>query len=125
MIRVRASFALLAALLMTACGGGPTEPSDYEFGRADVYVRDTDGQPVNGVPVRLDRRDGGREDEGGLTGSFSQPGYYFFLKTTGQYRIVITVPAGYTLAPNQQASIDMQFQRDQVQTFTFVLWRQS
>lgn len=108
---------------LAGCGGSPTEPSDYEFGRIDVYVRDTAGQPINGVPVRLDRRDGPTEDTGGASGSVGLPGYFFFLRTSGQFRVVITVPAEYTLASNQTSSIDVQFEREVTKTVNFVLQR--
>ena len=111
----------LAIIRMTGCGGSPTEPRDFEFGRADVYVRDAAGQPIDGVPVRLERLNGQTEDPGGVTGSVGAPGYYFFLKTTGQYRVVITVPAGYALAPGQAPTAPVTFSRNQVQTFNFVL----
>jgi hypothetical protein len=113
----------IAIALLVSCGGGPTEP-DFEFGRIDVYVRDTSDQPINGVPVRMDRTNGQTEDAGGTTGSVGLPGYYFFLKATGEYDIVITVPAGYTLAPQQSATRRIRFQRNQLQTLTFVLQRE-
>jgi hypothetical protein len=112
----------LAALALAACGI-PTEPEDFEFGRVDVYVRDTDGQAVNGVPVRLDRRTGQVEETGGTTGTVGLAGYYFFLKTAGDYRVVITVPNGYALAANQSASADVSFVKDQTKTVNFVLRR--
>lgn len=121
---MRTANALLFALaiaLLTGCGGNPTDPRDFEFGRADVFVRDTAGEPINGVPVRLERTNGQTEDPGGLTGSVGQPGYYFFLKTSGQFRIVITVPAGYSLAPGQSATAPVTFSRNQEQTINFVL----
>jgi hypothetical protein len=108
-------------LVMSACGPGPTEPRDFEFGRADVYVRDTAGQPVNGVAVRLERSNGQVEDAGGPTGSVGLPGYYFFLKTDGAFRIVITPPAGYTLGEGQAASVPFTFSRNQVKTVNFVV----
>lgn len=111
----------VAIVIVTGCGGSPTEPRDFEFGRADVYVRDAAGQPINGVPVRLERLNGQTEDPGGLTGSVGAAGYYFFLKTSGQFRIVITVPSEYALAPGQSATAPVTFSRNQVQTIQFVL----
>ena len=108
-------------LVLTSCGGGPTEPRDYEFGRADVYVRDAAGQPINGAAVRLERLNGGIEEAGGLTGSAGAPGYYFFLKTSGEYRVVITPPTGYTFATGQESSARVVFSPDQVRTVNFVL----
>ncbi len=120
----KASLSLITALvLLTSCGGSPTEPRDYEFGRADVYVRDTAGQTINGVPVRMDRLNGQTEDAGGLTGTVGLPGYYFFLKTGGEYRIVITPPAGYELEPGQSTTAAVTFRREQVTTINFVLRR--
>jgi hypothetical protein len=110
----------LVVVLVAGCGGGPTE-ADYEFGRIDVYVRDSANQPVNGVTVRMDRSNGTTEDAGGLTGSVGVPGYFFFLKTSGEYRIVITPPAGYELAPGQSASAPVTFTRNQTRTVNFVL----
>lgn len=112
----------LALLVLVSCsGGGPTEPSDYEFGRADVYVRDDSGAPVNGAAVRLDRPNGQTEDAGGATGSVGLPGYYFFLKTSGDYRIVVTPPAGYTFQSGQTGTANFTFVRNQTQTINFVL----
>ena len=111
-----------ALFLLQACGGAPTEPRDFEFGRIDVYVRGTEGQPIDGVTVRLMRRNGGVEDEGGPTGSVGLPGYFFFLKTGGDYRVVITVPAGYT-TDSLGTSRDVTFQRNVTRTVTFVLIR--
>lgn len=113
--------ALVVLLFLAACGGVPTEPSDFEFGRVDVYVRDGAGQPVNGVAVRLDRLNGETEDSGGMTGSVGLPGYFFFLKTTGDYRVVITPPAGYELASGQSATAPITFARNQTKTINFVL----
>lgn len=108
-------------LVLTGCGGGPTEPSDYEFGRVDVYVRDASGQAINGAAVRLERLDGGIEDPGGASGSVGLPGYYFFLRTAGEYRVVVTPPTGYTFATGQESSVRITFTRDQVRTINFVL----
>ena len=110
-------------ILLTGCGGAPTEPRDFEFGRVDVYVRDTADQPINGVPVRLDRLNGQVEDSGGTTGSAGLPGYYFFLKTGGEFRVVITVPSGYEPAPGQTTTPSVVFSRNQIQTLTIVLRR--
>ncbi|HEX7155156.1 MAG TPA: hypothetical protein VF618_27050 [Thermoanaerobaculia bacterium] len=112
---------LLALVVLASCGGGPTEPRDFEFGRADVFVRDPAGQPINGVPVRLERTGGQVEDAGGVTGSVGLPGYYFFLKTSGDFRIVITPPPGYELAAGQTASVPFTFTRNQLRTINFVL----
>ncbi|HYO77322.1 MAG TPA: hypothetical protein VE010_12735 [Thermoanaerobaculia bacterium] len=120
MSRINVALSLLL-LLSIGCGGAPTEPSDFEFGRIDVYVRDTDAQLVNGVQVRLDRRSGGVEDPGGATGTVGPAGYYFFLKTTGEFRIVITPPAGFVLGPNQSASVDVEFAKNQTKTVNFVV----
>ena len=122
-MHLRNAWFLLAAIvfLFSNCGGSPTEPSDYEFGRADVYVKDGSGTAINGVMVRLERRNGEVEDPGGQTGSVGLPGYYFFLRTSGDFRIVITPPAGYTLAPGQTASRDFTFRRNQAETVNFVL----
>lgn len=111
----------VALLILAACGGGPTEPSDYEFGRIDVYVRDAAGQPVNGAAVRLDRMNGGTEDQGGVTGSAGLPGYYFFLKTDGEYRLVVTPPAGYQFASGQLGTQVVQFTRNQTKTINLVV----
>ena len=113
----------IGLIFLASCNGVPTEPSDFEFGRIDVYVRDTADQPVNGVAVRLNRTNGQTEDAGGTTGSVGMPGYYFFLKTSGQYDVVIAVPDGYTLAPQQSTVSRVEFARNQVQTITFVLRR--
>jgi hypothetical protein len=117
----KAILCALALLIAAACGGGPTDPSDFEFGRVDVYVRDAAGQPVNGAAVRMERSNGQTEDAGGLTGSVGLPGYYFFLKTSGQYRIVVTPPAGYAFAEGQAGSIQVTFSRNQTQTVNFAL----
>jgi len=111
----------VALLLAAACGPGPTDPSDFEFGRIDVYVRDAAGQPVDGASVRMDRLNGQTEDAGGLSGSVGLPGYYFFLKTSGQYRIVVTPPAGYAFAEGQAGSVQITFSRNQTQTVNFAL----
>lgn len=113
---------LLCAVLLLHCGGGPTE-ADYQFGRIDVYVRAEAGQPVDGVGVRLERNDGRVEDAGGLTGTAGLPGYYFFLRTSGSFRIAIAVPSGYALAPGQAASVPITFRRNETQTVTFLLQR--
>ena len=113
----------IGLLILTSCGGAPTEPRDYEFGRIDVYVRDTADQPINGVPVRLNRTNGQTEDAGGMSGSVGLPGYYFFLKTSGQYDVVITIPDGYALAPQQSTTKRIEFSRNELQTITFVLRR--
>ena len=121
---IRSRIALLVAVcLFAGCGGAPTEPGDFEFGRFDVYIRDEAGQPIDGVRVRLDRPNGGIEDEGGLTGSFAIPGYYFFLRTSGEFLVVIIPPAGYQPAPGQQTSVRMTFTRNQLKTINFVLRR--
>ncbi|HYK04155.1 MAG TPA: carboxypeptidase-like regulatory domain-containing protein [Thermoanaerobaculia bacterium] len=117
----KAALCAVALLLAAACGPGPTDPSDFEFGRIDVYAKDAAGQPVNGAAVRMERLNGQTEDAGGLTGSVGLPGYYFFLKTSGQYRIVLTPPAGYTLAEGQAASVQVTFSRNQTQTVNFAL----
>jgi hypothetical protein len=119
----RTPVVLALALLVLALGcGGPTEPKDFEFGRADVFVKDTDGQPVNGVPVRLERRSGGVEDAGGLTGSVGLPGYYFFLQTgSNNFRVVITVPSGYEVTAGQSAAVDVSFQNEETRIVNFVL----
>ena len=108
-------------LILASCGGAPTEPRDFEFGRVDVYVRDTTGQPVNGVAVRLNRTNGQTEDPGGMTGSVGLPGYFFFLKTSGQFDVVINIPDGFSLAPQQSTVTRVEFSRNQLQTITFVL----
>lgn len=111
----------LALLVLFGCSGAPTEPSDFEFGRADVYVRDDAGAAVNGATVRLEQLNGQVEDAGGLTGSVGLPGYYFFLKTSGSFRIVVTPPAGYTFQSGQTGTVPVTFSRNQGQTFDFVL----
>lgn len=108
-------------LVLTSCGGGPTEPSDFEFGRVDVYVRDAAGQAINGAAVRLERVNGQVEDPGGATGSVGLPGYYFFLRTSGEFRVVVTPPTGYTFATGQESSVLITFNREQVRTVNFVL----
>ena len=115
--------AVVALFAFVACGGFPTEPSDYEFGRADVYVRDAAGVAIDGANVRLDRMNGQVEDQGGLSGTAGLPGYYFFLKTSGEYRIVVTPPAGYEFAPGQTNPVVIRFSRNQTQTINFVLRR--
>lgn len=119
---MRSSLAVLALIVFASCGS-PTEPSDYEFGRVDVYVRDTSGAAVDGVAVRLDRTNGAIETAGGLTGTAGPPGYYFFLHTKGDFRVVITPPTGYELAPGQSASVPVTFVKDQTRTIDFVLTR--
>lgn len=115
-------FLLLALFVFAGCGGGvPTQPSDFEFGRVDVFVRDAAGQAINGVPVRLERSGGQVEDAGGVTGSVGLPGYYFFLKTGGDFRVVIVPPAGFALAEGQTASVPVTFTRNQLRTINFVL----
>jgi hypothetical protein len=123
MTPARVFFLVAAIAFLVSCGGGPTEPSDYEFGRADIYVRDDAQQPIDGVAVRLVRPNGQTEDPGGATGSVGVRGYYFFLETSGEFDVIITVPAGYTLAPQQTAARRIQFQRGQLQTVNFVLQR--
>jgi hypothetical protein len=113
----------LLILLVAGCGGSPTEPSDYYFGRMDVYVRDTAAQPINGVPVRLERTNGQVVEDGGVTGNAGLPGYTFFLRTAGDYRIVITVPAGYVLADGESVTRAVTFRKDQTDTVNFVLRR--
>ena len=78
---------------------------------------------MNGAAVRLDRTNGQVEDQGGLTGSLGLPGYYFFLRVSGSFRVVVTPPAGYQLAPGQNASVDVRFERNQQMTLNFVLRR--
>jgi hypothetical protein len=115
-------FAVLVVFAASSrCGGAPTEPRDFEFGRIDVYVKDTTGAAINGVPVRLDNRNGTTEDAGGTTGSVGLPGYYFFLRTSGRFRIVITVPSDYELAPGQTAAVDVEFERNAVRTVNIAL----
>ena len=114
----------IVLVVLTGCGGEDfLGPEDFEFGRLDVYVRDTDQQPINGVAVKLNRPGGQTEDAGGATGSVGLPGYYFFLKTSGQFDVVITVPDGYSLAPDQQTARRIEFAKNQQQTVTFVLRR--
>jgi len=120
-LRTFLALAVLIAVTAVGCGGIPTEPSDFEFGRIDVNVHDTDSQPVNEVPVRLDRKNGQRQDDGGKTGSIAIPGYYFFLENPGDYRVVITVPTGYTLAPGQTSTVDVSIAKNQTKTINFVL----
>ena len=123
MTRIPFLLALTLVCLTVGCSG-PTEPDDFEFGRVDVYVRDAAGAPINGVPVRLERRSGGGvEDAGGVTGSVGLPGYYFFLRNSSStsFRVAITVPSGYALEPNQSSSIDVAFAIDQTRTVTFLL----
>lgn len=121
MLKIRIYVCFVVLFAMAGCGGGPTEPSDFEFGRIDVYVRDTSGQAVNGVTVRLVRPNGQIEDAGGQTGTVGVPGYYFFLKTGGDYRIGIAPPAGYELAPGESATTPVTFARNQTKTVNFVL----
>jgi hypothetical protein len=122
MMRTRHQLTLLVAIvLLAACSPSPTE-ADYEFGRADVYVRDTESQPVNGVQVRLLRTSGAVEDAGGMTGTAGLPGYFFFLRTSGEFRIEITPPSGYELASGE-ASIPFTFARNVTREVTFTLRR--
>jgi len=116
-------FCIFVLFVLTGCGFSPTEPGDYDFGRIDVYVRDEAAQPINGVQVRLDRLNGQTEEAGGLTGSAGLPGYYFFLKTQGEYRIVITVPAGYVLVDGQRATAPATFTKNETRTINFALRR--
>ena len=110
-------------VVFAGCGGAPTEPRDFEFGRVDVYVRDGSGEAVNGAAVRLERLGGQVEEAGGLTGSVGLAGYYFFLKTSGEYRVVVTPPAGYEFAAGQASSAQITFHRNQTQTLNFVVRR--
>jgi hypothetical protein len=124
MSTAKAYLCVLAIFVLTGCGGSPTEPSDYEFGRADVYVLDTTGQPINGVALRLVRPGGQVEDAGGATGSVGLPGYYFFLKAGGDFRIEITsTPGGYEFAPGMSPTIPITFTRNQTQRINVVLQR--
>jgi hypothetical protein len=113
----------LLIVVVAGCGGSPTEPSDYYFGRMDVYVRDTTSQPINGVPVRLERTNGQVVEDGAVTGNAGTPGYTLFLRTAGDYRITITVPSGYVLADGQSATVPVTFRKDQTDTINFVLRR--
>lgn len=121
MLNIRTYVCAILLIVVAGCGGAPTEPSDFEFGRIDVYVRDASGQAVNGVTVRLERTNGQIEDAGGQTGTVGVPGYYFFLKTGGDYRIAIAPPAGYELAPGESATTPVTFARNQTRTVNFVL----
>jgi hypothetical protein len=114
---------VVAVAVLAACGPGPTEPDAFEFGRLEVYVRDAAGQPVNGAAVRLHRLSGEIEDEGGLTGTVGLPGYYFFLRTGGEFRVTVTPPAGYAFAAGQESSVRVAFSRNQLQTVNFVVRR--
>src|SRR4051812_6664993 len=92
--------AIVASLILAGCGGGaPTQPEDFEFGRADVYVRNEAGDPIDGAAVSLVKTNGQVDDTGGLTGGAGLPGYYFFLRTTGDFNIVVSPPAGYEFIP--------------------------
>lgn len=123
MTRIPLLIALTLVCLAIGCTTGPTEPEDFEFGRLDVYVRDTAGEPINGVVLRLERRNGEFE-ESGLTGAVGMPGYFFFLKTASNaYRVTVRVPPGYELGPNQSSSVDVTFVNEQTQTVNFVLRR--
>jgi hypothetical protein len=121
MTTAKAFLCAAVLLIAAACGPGPTDPSDFEFGRVDVYVRDAAAQPVNGAAVRLERLNGQTEDAGGLTGTAGPAGYYFFLKTSGSYRIVVTPPAGYAFADGQAGTVQVTFSRNQTQTVNFAL----
>jgi len=114
---------VLVVALIGACNGLPTEPSDFEFGRIDVYVKDTSNQPINNVAVRLDRSSGQRQDDGGLTGSLAIPGYYLFIQNPGTYRVVLTLPEGYALASGQTSTVNVAVVKDQTNTVNFVLRR--
>jgi hypothetical protein len=114
---------LLVVALVGACNGLPTEPSDFEFGRIDVYVKDTSNQPINNVAVRLDRSSGQRQDDGGLTGSLAIPGYYLFIQNAGNYRVVLTLPEGYALGPGQTSTVNVALEKDQTKTVNYVLRR--
>jgi hypothetical protein len=114
---------MIMLVVLAACGPGPTEPSDFEFGRIDVYVRDGSGQPVDGATVRLERLNGQVEDAGGLSGSVGLPGYFFFLRTSGEFRVAVTPPAGYEFAAGQEGSTRITFRRNELQTINFVLRR--
>jgi hypothetical protein len=52
---------------------------------------------MTSVPVRLERANEQIENPGGLTGTAGRAGYYLFLRTSGDFRVVITVEAGYAL----------------------------
>jgi len=122
MVRFRTVLALaVLALVGTAgCRGGPTEPLDFEIGDVDAYVRDTDGEFVNDVAVRLDHRNGRHESEG-TTGAQGTPGLYGFVAVTGDYRVVMTVPSGYALAPGQPSSVAVAVEKHKTKTVNFVL----
>jgi hypothetical protein len=113
---------VIASILFAGCGGGaPTEPEDFEFGRADVYVRNEAGAPIDGAAVSLVKPNGQVDDTGGLTGGAGIPGYYFFLRTTGDFKIVVSPPSGYEFVPGQSGSVPFTFHRNQTQTVNFVV----
>jgi hypothetical protein len=116
---------VLVVALIGACNGIPTEPEDFEFGRIDVYVKDTSDQPINNVAVRLDRSSGQRQDDGGLTGSLAIPGYYLFIQNAGTYRVVLTLPAGYELGPGQTSTVNVALAKNETKTVNFILRRLS
>jgi hypothetical protein len=122
-LRRSLGLAILVIAFISGCNGLPTEPSDYEFGRIDVYVHDTSNQPVNNVAVRLDRSSGQRQDDGGLTGSLAIPGYYLFIQNAGTYRVVLTLPSGYALGPGQTSTVNVQLAKDQTKRVDYVLRR--
>ena len=123
-LRRSLGLAILVVALIAGCNGLPTEPSDFEFGRIDVYVHDTSNQPVNNVAVRLDRSNGQRQDDGGLTGSIAIPGYYFFLQNAGSYKVVLTLPSGYAFASDDQTgTVNVQLVKEQTRRVDYVLRR--
>ena len=117
--RILLALAVLALVATAGCGG-PTEPLDFEIGDIDVYVRDTDGQFVNDVVVRLDERNGRHLGEG-TTGTRGTPGYYDFVVASGDYRVVMTVPSGYSLPPGHLSSVAVSVVKHQTKTVNFVL----
>jgi len=110
----------LALVTIAGCGGGPTEPLDFDIGTVEVYVRDTQQQFVNGVSLRLDERNGRHVNEG-TTGSEGTPGHYSFVTVSGDYRVVMILPTGYSLPPGQASSMTVTLEKHRPKTINFVL----
>ncbi|MDH3754078.1 MAG: hypothetical protein OEU32_09430 [Acidimicrobiia bacterium] len=74
------------------------QPNEDRVQQIDVAVVDDEGDDVPGAVVTVERRDSGRWVSGGRGGSTDASGLETvdMGTTTGVYRIVLTVPNGYT-----------------------------